>query len=235
MSGWGCRSPFGAHRHLSENFVALMERESTTSTCSQHEDQAPSSDSENKALLAGNVLIADVSGVEKDEKVSTAVLSAEAGQQNDTPVTLKREITPVSGVLVVVNQFIGSGIFITQSAILCNTGSFGLSLVCWLFGGLVALAGAMCYLELGLLVRKTGGEYAILLEAYSFHKKNRWVEMLGSLVSFLYTWTNVFLLRGVAVSIITLTCASYLTRPFFIGCALPLTAVKLIALAILCT
>ena len=42
----------------------------------------------------------------------------------------------------------------------------------------MALAGAMCYLELGLLMRKTGGEYAILLETYFFQKKNRWVEML---------------------------------------------------------
>ena len=97
----------------------------------------------------------------------------------------------------------------------------------------MALAGSMCYLELGLLVRKTGGEYAILLEAYSFRKKNRWVEMLGSLVSFLYTWTNVLLLRGVAVSIIMMTCARYFTRPFFIGCEVPEAAVKLIALAIL--
>ena len=148
-------------------------------------------------------------------------------------LTLKREVTPFSGVLVVINQFIGSGIFITQSGILDYAGSFGLSLLCWVFGGVIALCGAMCYLELGLLVRKTGGEYAILLEAYSFRKKNRWVKMLGSLVAFLYTWTNVFLLRGVAVSIITLTCARYFTRPFFIGCDVPEGAVKLLALTIL--
>ena len=153
--------------------------------------------------------------------------------EEQSKVTLKREITPFSGVFVVINQFIGSGIFITQSGILNYAGSFGVSLLCWVFGGTVALAGAMCYLELGLLVRKTGGEYAILLEAYSFRKKNHWVEMLGSLVSFLYTWTNVLLLRGVAVSIITMTCARYFTRPFFIGCEVPEAAVKLIALSIL--
>ena len=94
----------------------------------------------------------------------------------------------------------------------------------------MALAGAMCYLELGLLVRKTGGEYTILLEAYSLRRKNHLVEMPGSLVSFLYTWTNVFLLRGVSVS---MTCARYLTCPFFIGCEVPEAAVKLIALAII--
>ena len=161
----------------------------------------------------------------------TTVHSSTAEEQSR--VTLKREITAFSGVFVVINQFIGSGIFITQSGILNYAGSFGVSLLCWVFGGTVALAGAMCYLELGLLVRKTGGEYAILLEAYSFRKKNRWVEMLESLVSFLYTWTNVLLLRGMAVSIITMTCARYFTRPFFIGYEVPEAAVKLIALAIL--
>ena len=95
----------------------------------------------------------------------------------------------------------------------------------------MALAGAMCYLELGLLVRKTGGEYAILLEAYSFRKKNRWVEMLGTLVSFLYTWTSVCILKGASLSIITLACARHLIRPFFIGCDIPESSVKLLALA----
>lgn len=182
---------------------------------------------------------ADVSSSEDGTSNSvgslTTIHSSSGGTaaEKQSKVTLKREITAFSGVFVVINQFIGSGIFITQSGILNYAGSFGTSLLCWVFGGTVALAGAMCYLELGLLVRKTGGEYAILLEAYSFRKKNRWVEMLGSLVSFLYTWTNVLLLRGVSVSIITMTCARYLTRPFFIGCEVPEAAVKLIALAII--
>lgn len=169
-----------------------------------------------------------------DDAAAGATIETPLRMEHAKAVTLKREVTPFSGVLVVVNQFIGSGIFITQSGILNHAGSFGLSLLCWVFGGAVALCGAMCYLELGLLVRKTGGEYAILLEAYSFRKKNRWVEMLGSLVAFLYTWTNVFLLRGVAVSVITLTCARYFTRPFFIGCDVPEAPVKLLALTILC-
>ena len=148
-------------------------------------------------------------------------------------IALKREITPLSGIGFVVGQLIGSGIFITPSNILAYTGSFGLSIVCWIIGAVVALAGALCYFELGLLVRKAGGEYAILLEAYSFRKKNPWVEMLGSLVSFLFTWTTVFVLRGASASIITLTCARYLSRPFFIGCDVPGNVVKLIALSVL--
>ena len=97
----------------------------------------------------------------------------------------------------------------------------------------MALAGAMCYLELGLLVRKTGGEVHHLTGSILLSKEEPLGRDVGSLVSFLYIWTNVLLLRGVAVSIITLTCARYLTRPFFIGCDVPEASVKLIALAIL--
>ena len=144
-------------------------------------------------------------------------------------ITLKREITSLSGIGFVVGQLIGSGIFITPSHILDYTGSFGLSMACWVFGAIVALAGALCYFELGMLVRKSGGEYAILLEAYSFRKKNRWVEMLGSLISFLFTWTTVFVLRGASLSITTLACARYLTRPFY---DVPESVVKLLAFAL---
>lgn len=148
-------------------------------------------------------------------------------------ISLKKEITPLSGVGFVVGSLIGSGIFITPSVILNYSGSFGVSLVCWVFGAFVALAGALCYLELGMVVRKTGGEYAIFLEAYSFHKRNSFVEMLGSMVSFLYTWTSVLVLKSSSASIITLACARYLIRPFFIGCDIPESSVKLLALAII--
>ena len=195
-------------------------------------DEDLSADSEQELLLERQAVDhADASGDIGVTNHSVGKLNESDGQEKR--VTLKREITPLSGVGFVVGGLIGSGIFITPSTILGNTGSFGLSLVCWVFGAIVALAGSLCYFELGLLVRKTGGEYAILLEAYSFHKKNPWVEMLGSLVSFLYTWTSVFVLKGASLSIITLTCARYLIRPFFIGCHIPESSVKLLALSMI--
>lgn len=169
------------------------------------------------------------------DKVKSTISTRDAEEVDKTKVVLKREITPLSGIGFVVGQLIGSGIFITPSEILNYTGSFGLSLTCWVIGAIVALAGSLCYFELGLLVRKAGGEYAILLEAYSFRKKNPWVETLGLLIAFLFTWTSVFVLRGASVSIITLACARYLTRPFFIWCDVPESVVKLLALTVLST
>ena len=219
-----------------------MGLEDSSSERLQDHAQSPHSDQELlfKPLDGNTDPDADPSataGVGVKSKFSRILAKAKSLTDADGPETgkiaLKREITPLSGIGFVVGQLIGSGIFITPSNILGYTGSFGLSIVCWIIGAIVALAGALCYFELGLLVRKAGGDYAILLEAYSFRKKNHWVEMLGSLVSFLFTWTTVFVLRGTSVSIITLTCARYLIRPFFIGCEVPEAAVKLVALAAL--
>ena len=167
------------------------------------------------------------------EKAKSKMMGVREETADKEKVVLKKAITPLSGIGIVVGNLIGSGIFITPSTILCLTGSFGLSLICWTAGALVALAGALCYFELGMIVKKTGGDYAILMEAYSFRKKNPWVTMLGSLIAFLFTWTSVVVLRGASASIITLACARYLTRPFFIGCEVPENVVKLLALAIL--
>ena len=195
-------------------------------------DPDPSPDSEQELLLferRGN----DDLEATVDVGVGAQESGRETQAEREGGISLKREITPLSGVGFVVGSLIGSGIFITPSVILNYSGSFGVSMACWVFGALVALAGALCYFELGMVVRKTGGEYAIFLEAYSFHKKNACVEMIGSMVSFLYTWTSVLVLKSSSASIITLACARYLIRPFFIGCDIPDNSVKLLALAII--
>lgn len=148
---------------------------------------------------------------------------------------LKSELNLFAAVAYVVGTIIGSGIFITPRTILCRTGSFGSSLIVWLIGGFVAMAGGLCYIELGLLIRKSGAEYSFIKEAYSFKKKYRVLEFLGSLLSFLYIWCSVFVIRSSSIAVITLTSAEYLIRPFFIVCSdnIPGSAVKLISLTLI--
>lgn len=144
---------------------------------------------------------------------------------------LKKELNLFSLTAYIVGTIIGSGIFITPRTILCYTGSFGVSLVMWLIGGIIAIGGGLCYIELGLLIRKSGGEYSFIKEAYSFKKKLR---LLGSLLGFVYTWSSLTVIRPSSLAIITLTSARYLIRPFYIGCDnIPEPAVKLVALATL--
>ena len=146
---------------------------------------------------------------------------------------LKKELNLFFAVAYVVGTIIGSGIFITPQTILCRTGSFGTSLIVWVIGGIAAMGGGLCYIELGLLIRKSGAEYSFIKEAYSFKKK--YLEVIGSLLSFLYIWCSVFVIRSSSLAVITLTSAEYLIRPFYIHCSdnIPNSAVKLISLSLI--
>ena len=168
-------------------------------------------------------------------KLSRKLKRLIVGQDDDSEekVELKKELTVLSGVAFITGNIIGSGIFITPRKILTNTGSFGLTLVVWIIGAIIALLGSLCYIELGVVIRKSGGEYPLILTAYSFKKRNKWVELLGQVLAFLFSWTSVFIIRSLGASIILLTCARYLVRPFYIDCEAPRAVVTVLALSIL--
>ncbi len=152
----------------------------------------------------------------------------------DNEPTLKKEFTVLSGVGFIAGNIIGSGIFITPRNIFVNTGSFGLTLVAWVIGGLIALAGGLCYIELGVVIRKSGGEYPIIRTAYSFNNRNRFVRTLGAVFGFVYTWSSVLVIRSLSGAIVLITFAQYLARPFYIDCDPPKAVVTTLALAGLC-
>lgn len=155
------------------------------------------------------------------------------GTDGAAPPSLKKEITLSSGVAIIVGQIIGSGIFVTPKSILQYAGSFGLSVVMWILGALVAMAGGLCYIELGLLVKGGGGESSYLVEAYSFKKRSKWTKLFGSMLGFLFVWSNVCVLRPASLGVQSLTCARYLTRPFYGNNEVPNLLVKAVALSML--
>ncbi len=165
--------------------------------------------------------------------------SAMGGSPSHSPngsspkVSLKKEFTVVSGVAVIVGQIIGSGIFVTPNTVFSYAGSFGLCMLLWIFGSIVAISGGLCYIELGLLVKRGGGESAYLREAYSMKKKNKGFELLGSMLGFLFVWSNICILRPASTVIQSLTCAHYITRSFYREADVPEYWVKGIALGII--
>ena len=148
------------------------------------------------------------------------------------PPTLKKELTLTNGVALVVGQIIGSGIFVSPNIVLRYSGSFGLSILLWLLGAVVAVACGLSFCELGTFIKKCGGESGYILEAYSFREKKPWYRFVGSLLSFLFTWASAFIIRPASIAILSIVFARYLSRPFYFDCDIPASIVKLIALSL---
>lgn len=120
---------------------------------------------------------------------------------------LEKTLGVFGGVGLVVGSIIGSGIFLSPSSVLQETGSVGMSLVVWTLCGLIALFGALCYVELGTEIPLSGAEYSYLYDAFKFSS-------FGKVVAFLYSWTATLIIRPSAIAIISMIFAEYVTKPF---------------------
>jgi APA family basic amino acid/polyamine antiporter len=70
----------------------------------------------------------------------------------------------------------------------------------WVIGGIVALAGALCYAELGAAFPQAGGDYVYLREAY------------GPLAGFLSGWASLTIGFGAAIAASSASFAAYFLR-----------------------
>lgn len=71
-----------------------------------------------------------------------------------------------SAVSLVVTSMVGVGVFTSVGFQLLGLPSGFVILMLWVVGGVVSLAGALCYAELVAMMPRSGGEYHILREAY---------------------------------------------------------------------
>ena len=113
------------------------------------------------------------------------------------PTTLKRDIGLVSAVVVVIANMVGSGIFTTSGFIITELGSAPCLMACWLVGGLFALAGALCYGELGAMLPRAGGEYAYLHYAF------------GPMPAFLSGWVSLVVGFSAPIAAAAIAFATY--------------------------
>jgi len=90
---------------------------------------------------------------------------------------LLRELGIGQASAIVVGTIIGSGIFLVPAEMMQAVGSARLVYLAWIVGGVLSMAGAITYAELGAMKPQAGGEYVYIRDAY------------GPLPAFLYAWT----------------------------------------------
>lgn len=119
--------------------------------------------------------------------------------------TLVRGLTTWDGTLLTIGAIVGTGIFLTTSDMARVLPHPGLILLVWLAGGLLTLAGALTYGELGAMFPRAGGLYHYVKEAY------------GPLWGFLYGWTAFLVIMSGGIAALGVAFGEYLGSflPFF--------------------
>jgi len=79
---------------------------------------------------------------------------------------LRRDLTLVHGIAIVVGITIGTGVFLKSAPMAQAVGSPTLVMAAWPLAGIVATLGALCFAELGTLLPRAGGEYLYLRAAF---------------------------------------------------------------------
>ncbi|KAK3861275.1 hypothetical protein Pcinc_032725, partial [Petrolisthes cinctipes] len=132
-------------------------------------------------------------------------------------VVLKRKVTLVNGVSIIVGSIIGSGVFVSPGGVLQSAGTPGAALIIWALCGVFCLLGALCFGELGTMLPAAGGEYAYILQAF------------GSVPAFITLWVNVVVIRPATQAVVALTFAEYTLALSFPTCPPPRLAVVVLA------
>jgi len=110
---------------------------------------------------------------------------------------LRRELGLFTCVLLVIGNIIGVGIFTTPGEIAQGLPTAGWVLAAWAIGGMMAMAGALTYAELGAMYPRAGGNYVFLKEAY------------GPLWGFLYGWAYSLVTSAGTIALLAIGFVEY--------------------------
>jgi APA family basic amino acid/polyamine antiporter len=101
--------------------------------------------------------------------------------------------------LLVIGSIIGTGVFLKAATMTQQVGTPLMVLAAWAVAGLLSLAGALAYAELGAMLPRAGGEYVYLQAAY------------GRVPAFLYGWTQVVVAQTAGIAALGIAVASFLS------------------------
>ena len=114
-----------------------------------------------------------------------------------SPTTYARRLGLFDVTMMTVGAMIGAGIFLNPAIVAARVQSGPLTIAAWVAGGVIAIAGAFCFAELGARAPDAGGGYVYLRDAF------------GRLPAFLYGWTLLLVINSGALAAVAEIAARY--------------------------
>src|SRR5215813_8630628 len=112
---------------------------------------------------------------------------------------LIRGLTMTDTTALVIGTVIGTGVFLKAAVMAQEVGTPTLVLAAWVAAGLLSLAGALTYAELGAMMPEAGGEYVYLRHSY------------GEASAFLFGWQRFIVAGSASVAALGVAVAIFLS------------------------
>uniref|UniRef100_A0A0B7ALP3 Amino acid permease/ SLC12A domain-containing protein n=1 Tax=Arion vulgaris TaxID=1028688 RepID=A0A0B7ALP3_9EUPU len=132
-------------------------------------------------------------------------------------VELKKSISLLGVVAILVANIGGSSIFIIPTSILSITGSPGMSMIMWTLSGIIQIGLAFSVVEVALMFNKAGGPYYFIYHTF------------GNLAGFVFMWGFVIFIASPTWALASYTTSLYFLSLIYKGCLPPDGVVKLVA------
>lgn len=116
-----------------------------------------------------------------------------------------KTLSLTDAIAFIVGVVVGVGIFKTPSFIAALTGREDLFFLAWIAGGIVSLAGALCYAEMATAYPHAGGDYHYLFRAF------------GRRAGFLFVWARMTVLQPGSIALLGFVFGDYLGDIFPLG------------------
>eukprot|EP00112_Aurelia_sp_Birch-Aquarium-sp1_P009658 Seg2103.4 transcript_id=Seg2103.4/GoldUCD/mRNA.D3Y31 product="Glycoprotein-associated amino acid transporter b0,+AT1" protein_id=Seg2103.4/GoldUCD/D3Y31 len=139
--------------------------------------------------------------VQEISEKSALILSPTSSNSNGAK--LRKSLGCIQAFAYIVGILFGGGLFISPSLVARETSNMGMALVVWVISAMPCLFGALCFCELATMLKKTGGEYIFIKEAF------------GNVPAFVTVWAQTFIIFPAGKAILAITIGEYLLAPFY--------------------
>ncbi len=119
--------------------------------------------------------------------------------------TPRRHVSVLYVVMVAVAMVVGAGIFRSPAEIAANADSSTWFFAAWIAGGLISLAGALCFAELATMLPSAGGDYYFLKTTY------------GRNVAFLFAWARFAVINTGSLALLGFVLGDYANSVWPLG------------------